>query len=556
MRIAADEEMLGRLASTVAERDVEGFATLVRELQVEPLRHLLCHWVCTIRCRRVCRLVCGPDFPQPRRLVEELVVAAQPLRRLLADERLPETAATAVRSGDCEALRGIIHETGLVDSCELICEWFCTWRCLWLCLDLCGRFPVEQIDTSLTEAFEFARTISRLSEVPDALDRLARAVSDRDAAAYATVIDELQLERFCIQLCHWICVRWCRLFCICVCPPVSNAYFIRIGVLDYLTDVASALGGSGTTVADNRAFYGTMRLNGSITDLMGGPQIEYCFEARPTDAAGNSNVSWSQIAPAQIAPTLVGWFIQGPPPWVRYVVNGTPGPLEVPATINAGWIQVPPLISNKGQFVPSGDLALLISNLLQPFPQHDETGVVAGGPAAHPLAEDVHYGIRMRVREVGSPPTEHDGGTCVHVAIDNTLYENITRHPEWDGGLQPPGQLAVAMVDIQELHANGCADLSSSLTVLFTAAHPNLDPAGVSVTLTGPGGPYAFALPSNPDPPGDWYGTAAQSGWTLSQLQDCAYIVTLSVNVLLTNGDPGSEPSPIHDQIAFCKTSV
>lgn len=155
----------------------------------------------------------------------------------------------------------------------------------------------------------------------------------------------------------------------------------------------------------------------------------------------------------------------------------------------------------------------------------------------------------MRIRQQGNPATETDGGTCVHVAMDNTLYDNITLHPDWDGGLQPPGRLAVCMVDVAELIAHPCGNIHNQLTVLFTAAHPNLDPNGVSIVMTGPGGPFAFTLPAIPEP-GDWFGTATHS-FSVASLRPCAYLITLQVGVLLTNGD--SSPSPLFDQIAFCK---
>ena len=553
VRITSDEELVERLASSVAERDPQAFVALVQELKIEPFCHLLCHWVCRIRCRLICELVCSPPIPRRPNLVNELSRAGSVLRQLLENEQLFARAVAAAQEGNCEGLREVIQEAGPVDFCEIVCEWICSWRCLWLCLQLCRPFLLEKPDTSLTEAFEFAKVTAQLATEPQTLERLATAVVNRDAQAFEAVLKERQLERFCVQLCHWICFRWCRLFCVCVCPPASDAYFIRIGGYDYHTAVQSGVGGSGLTIPDNRAFFETLRLNGSISDLLGGPQIEYRFETQPTDSAGNPTGPWTPVIPAQIAPTLVGWFFQPPFTFIRYVVNGTPGPLEVVATISVdGWIQVPLLFSFLGRFLPSGDLVRLDSTTLAPFPHHDETGVLAGGPAAHPLAADVYFGIRMRVRNVGNPASEHDGGTCPHIAIDNTLYDNIKRHPEWDGGLQPPGQLGVSMVDIQELRTNGCADLNQSLTVLFTAAHPNLDPAGVVISLTGPGGPYPFSLPLIPET-GDWYGTATPSGWTLARLQNCAYLVTLSVNLLLTNGD--SVPSPLIDQIAFCKTS-
>jgi len=106
-------------------------------------------------------------------------------------------------------------------------------------------------------------------------------------------------------------------------------------------------------------------------------------------------------------------------------------------------------------------------------------------------------------------------------------------------------------VGIAELGGAPCSTLANSLTVQFTAAHSNL--GGVGVTLEGPGGPYAFTL--NPDPASvpaeNLFGTADADGWTFASLPPCAYLLKLSVGVLLTTGD--GSPSPLVDYIAFCK---
>jgi hypothetical protein len=86
--------------------------------------------------------------------------------------------------------------------------------------------------------------------------------------------------------------------------------------------------------------------------------------------------------------------------------------------------------------------------------------------------------------------------------------------------------------------------------VQFTAAHPHL--GGVGVRLEGPGGPYAFTL--NPDgaaTPDNQFGTADPDGWTFNSLPPCAYLLKLSVGVLLTTGD--GVPDALVDYIAFCK---
>jgi hypothetical protein len=191
----------------------------------------------------------------------------------------------------------------------------------------------------------------------------------------------------------------------------------------------------------------------------------------------------------------------------------------------------------------------LLSPSLTAFGSVDQTGVTAGHSSTsggQPLAEDRHFSIRMKVREEGDLGLGSDAGVCQHIAIDNTLYDDVTHHPAWSGFTQS-GVLGVALLDIQQLLADGCAEITNALDVLFTAAHPNL--GAVSISMTGPGGPYGFTLPGLATP-GDYFGTATPA-FNVANLQKCAYIVTLSVQLLLTSGD--SIPDNLQDQIAFCK---
>jgi hypothetical protein len=159
----------------------------------------------------------------------------------------------------------------------------------------------------------------------------------------------------------------------------------------------------------------------------------------------------------------------------------------------------------------------------------------------------------MRLRDQGDSGDGTDAGTCSHIAINNTRYDNISHHPYWPGGLYgATHELAVASIGIAELAAQPCSELTKTLTVEFTAAHSNL--GAVVITLEGPGGPYAFDLnPATAEDPGEnWYGTADPAGgWTFKSLPPCAYLLKLSVDVLLTTGD--SVPLPLIDYVAFCK---
>jgi hypothetical protein len=224
-------------------------------------------------------------------------------------------------------------------------------------------------------------------------------------------------------------------------------------------------------------------------------------------------------------------------------------------------LPVPPMVPGSGwRFVPGSDLIEFITTSLAPtVVTIDETGVDAGNAPNAPLQTDAHYGVRMRIRDQGSTGAGTDAGTCSHIAINNSHYDNISHHPYWPGGLfGSSNELAVASIGIAELAAAPCSQLTNSLTVQFTAAHSNL--GGVSVTLEGPGGPYSFDLsPATAQDPGEnWHGTATPSTvgspptpWTFNSLPPCAYLLKIGVDVLLTTGD--AVPSTLVDYIAFCK---
>jgi len=359
-------------------------------------------------------------------------------------------------------------------------------------------------------------------------------------------------------------------FCVELCldePPEEEGepipVFTHVGAYHFPTQIDSAPAGTGLTVGENRAFYATTRLNGILSKKLNGNQMEYRFEVREIDATGAPLGGWTAVAPGQIRRTVIGiWehWVGGPINPIEskvYTVNGTPGPNELVAQIVNGWIRVPQesnVFGPEGYFQPNGNMIRLDTRTLAPFPDIDLTGLVTGDSSTstgQALAEDRHFQIRMRVREVNNlgvslPGTEAGGGTLQHITISNTRYDNILRHPAWMP-VTVNNALAVAMVDIDQLTANGCSGITNALDVQLTAAHPHL--GNVTVSMSGPGGPYSFNLPA--PVPGEQFGAAAPN-FNVGDLDPCAYIVTLRVPVLVTTGD--SEPDPLFDQIAFCKT--
>jgi hypothetical protein len=563
-KLTADEELVELMAQAVQERDADAWRELIDGNGLERFSHLLCHWVATIHYRLVCDVVCRPIQVERPHLIEELQAAGFALAALTADREHFDTAAKAALAGDCQGLSNALEGGGLTPFCFFICEFFCSWRCLLLCLRLCRVFPLERLESPIGEMLEFARAGAALERAQ--LERLAAATLREDVDQLQSLVKELGFERYCIQFCHWVCFLRCQLYCVCVCPPRSLGVFTKIGALYYDTDVDSHVTGSGLTLADRRAFFTTLRLNGGWSLVDGAPPIEYRFETIETKPDGTPTGSWTAVGPAQIAPTNLGSFIRFVPfppflqviqVWVNHPVAGVFNIVPAPD----GWIQLPPvhpvapMVPGAGwQFVPGGDLIEFITTSLAPTVVGiDETGVDAGDAPAATLQTDAHYGVRMRIRNQGSSGGGSDAGTCSHIAINNSFYENISHHPYWPGGLfGATNELVMASVGIKELEAAPCSVLTNSLTVEFTAAHSNL--GAVGVTMEGPGGPYAFTLsPATAQDPGEgWHGTAAPSGWTFASLPPCAYLLRLSVDALLTTGD--GVPSAVVDYIAFCKS--
>ncbi len=340
-------------------------------------------------------------------------------------------------------------------------------------------------------------------------------------------------------------------------PPVDLSAFTNLGVYRFASDIDSAPLGTGLTLGDGRAFYSDVRLNGVLAKHLNGQPLEYMFEVKNLSAGAYTQVPQAQIATTKIgvlekyAPAFVG--DPNPVKTFDYEVNGTASPTVFVTSFTAdGWIRVPQennVFGAAGNFVANGDMIRLITSSLAAFPPDDVTGLLAGQNATGlgPLVQNKHFAIRMWVREAGNVATQVVAGECQNVAINNTLYNNESHHPSWAGFVRN-GELAVYLVDIAELIGAGCKELTNSLTVLFSAVHPTL--GAVSIGMQGPGGPYTFTLPAAVA--GQRFGTAT-NGFTFTDLTDCAYLVTLSVQVLLTTGD--AVPDNQIDQIAFCKHS-
>jgi hypothetical protein len=345
--------------------------------------------------------------------------------------------------------------------------------------------------------------------------------------------------------------------------------FNKIGQCNFLTEIDSGALGDGKTLADDRAFYSTLRLNGVLgkKGLVTGRPIEYTFEVAAYNPTTNALGGYTQIPMSMVGKTNIGTWEHvtldpmNPYETKNYVLNGTASPtVLVPEVTPDGWVRVPQesrVGQPEGNFAPNGNFINLFSSMLRAFGSIDESAVQAGetaGPPNATLGREFYFSLLMKTREAvtfgGAPVagSEMVVGTCVRLDVMNTLYDNVAKNGSWVPHTEDI-QLCVASLDIQELQGNGCKEITNALTVLYTAAHPNL--GGVKVTMTGPGGTRSFTLAAGAAD--NRFGTATPSGFTVASLPNCAYIVHLEVDLLLTTGD--GYPATVRDEVAFCKNA-
>jgi hypothetical protein len=557
-KLAQTEGALERLVDASDRLDADRFHALLKDFGLLPWCRLVCLWIVTIRCQLFCYwLTTGPDrLKLNRDPIVSLRTMAVAAARLA--EQGDEFAAVldAYGKGDVQAVREVLTRLGLIRFCRLFCWWLCVVVPFLRCIRICLPFGIKEFGpipepSDSGPIRDWARAVVEWSGNRDAVARLVGAAVRGDAAAFTAAVKQFEFGRWCPFLCFWLHRLVCLRFCTVLCPPPPPLpYFYKLGGYDYTGAVDSGPGGSGLT-SDNRAFYATVRLNGSaLQKQYNGGAPEYRFEVLLPGAS-----AWTPVLPAQIAPTTIGSFTRvGLITPKQYVVNGTGGPDEITVPVAAdGWIAVPTANNYwtaEGYFSSTGDYLNLITSSLLAWPVHDVSTVNAGDGV--PLADrgaDQIVGIRMRWRKVGDTGDGIDVGTAQCVALCDDSWNQVQKYGSWVP-TRADGQLAVVSVDVEEI-GTGCAELTNQLHVRYTAEHPTLGP--VSMSLTGPGG-FALAMTDDAGASAtNRYGVAQVAAPnTAADLFKCTYVVTLAADILLTTGD--SVPLPVQDLVAFHKS--
>ncbi len=323
---------------------------------------------------------------------------------------------------------------------------------------------------------------------------------------------------------------------------------------------------TGKSVAswNDQAFYATLDLRGSLSKKFNGQPVEYKFEyaevANPSvDVSTIPPGSWTDVQPNDIAKAEIGTRITTFFPVIKYnsyQIHGTDAPTsygnEVEVHFSGNWIQVP---QDSGIFDIhfNGSLIHLISSNLANG-SVDKFGLMQGTSSA-PLQKNRYFALRMWKREQGNDASKVMAGFSRPLAIFNTLYKNVPQGGSWLPGTSD--ELGIASVDLEELKVGGgCSKISTSLTVNYTAANPNL--GGVSINMYGPGGPHNFEAVAFPTPGEEAFGAAKYTGANntvdpgdVINLPNCSYEVRLSAELKLTNGE--TQHQGIWDRVLFCR---
>jgi hypothetical protein len=219
-QLAANEEAAKKLFDALEREDSATFKEITEEFKLHPFCSLICFWVCVLRCKQFCYLICPTVGPQAEiDPLEEFLTAAKTAEKLTSDENTFATMLKSYETSDIEAVNKVLEELQLYQLCPIICLWLCVIYCHQLCFRICEKFPRR---VTMAEIRKLALNWIELSSNEDMLDSLIIAHREGDKQTFRSILKEFGLERFCFFICRWICACHCRIYCWFLCPPACE----------------------------------------------------------------------------------------------------------------------------------------------------------------------------------------------------------------------------------------------------------------------------------------------------------------------------------------------
>jgi hypothetical protein len=579
IRLSQDEELVEQLASLVERRDASGWKAFVAKQKLGAFCHFICSWVCIIRYRLICEVLCRPyDVPE-RELADQLTLAGKALGEVVKANQLQPVIDAAIAL-NCEFLQGVV---GAFNDCIWICVWICSWRSVLFCGPVCRPIPIPK--DVIDEMREFAQFAGKLADVQGAYRMLLDAIEARDQKAYSALVDKFQVGVYCLQLCRWLSYLVCDRFCRCICPePETTPLFTKVGIYR-VQPMFGDFQPNGTTTSGGYAFSTTVNLNGILPDGTASEAMQYRFTWVNLAVGGTPTALTGAAMPPSIIGQLEYWYWDGvgwAPGWIDYYANLNPADpratVDIPQfgggtlTVNVftnpdgdGWISVP----RQNDYTPGGvgrfvrntgvmarlDTTQLTSEAFDLTVAGPGLPVLAGmpvpgGPTGQQSKKPL-FQINFEARNA-TTLAPISGNSLDVIALSNTAY-TYNRHPDWAGSPPPADTVPVCSLDILELQSGGCMPLGvNKLHLLFTAYHPYIGSVGLQFVGPAP-------LPVVPAPAipldGDVVSGAAGLEVDISMLVPCAYVVFLNVTLNLTNGDIVLYGT-FQDFVAFCRRTA
>jgi len=536
VRITSNEKALRQLVQAIEKPDKAAYQRLVKQYKLEPICHFFCHWVCYVRYQLMCRWVCDPVIVERPDLAAELQAAGNAMRAMLERKQVFDALASASLDGDAAKLGSIVQDAELAIFCRWICSFWCSWRCVLVCLTICREFPLPAIENPLTEAYAFAVEVGKLAGEPAQLEALSAAVGAGDAKAFAAQIDQLKLQRYCVQLCHWLCFVRCRRFCFLWCPPIYNhPWFTHVGDFNIDTDIDPGTGltnkaviGHGGTAhgGPGYGFFGNLVLRGFCpkTHPTTGEPMAYRFRydqgggPKPMTGVGvvsDVRVGYRYILWMGFLRKQDLWVSANPPP------PPPPGPFPPPHYLvpdPQGWVYVDPDAQDDGF---DGDLMGFRSDVVFPGGDATPAGLTAGSAvSAGQRKNGIDTAIHFQATRVGTIGAVNGGASPdFHNDLSKIHIDN------WN---------EVSLLELQEFinpGATPCTPLTNDLHVLYTTDHELMADWFIDMVTSATVVP-APTFPSGAGPRGG----AGSDFHDISTWPNCSYLIRLHTRRSLTDG--------------------
>ena len=351
---------------------------------------------------------------------------------------------------------------------------------------------------------------------------------------------------------HCFCVE----LCIKDAPPLTHAWFTRVGDFALYSDINFLTNGRTTHAVSAHGgpgfgFFGNLELVGDCptTYPTGGPPMRYRF--RYDLGGGLQPILATNIISVAVGSRPITWDVFGTGPIVtsqtiRVARSGAtpPGPTPPPAILPPlgipwgqipdavlvpdadGWVEMDPTTTNGGF---SGPLLKFVSMTVVPGGTSPSSG-----PGVSPA--DPKNGTMLRIVFEAEPVT---GPTIVSPTLTNELAKLYVNN--WS---------AVNDLNLFQFIGVGntpCSGLANSLDILYAADHELMASWSLHISTAAiiPGGDPV--LPSGTIPRGG----VGTEHLDISTWPKCSYSVTLKTRRMLTDGETDDPTAP--NTLTFCK---